>query len=345
MEKHIILLNGSSSAGKSTLAKALQALIADKRKERYEIVSIDDFLKMTTEDVIYEDDVYEISGPLCEMVMEVFNANQGVIIDHVITSERIFAQLKEAVSPHRLWTVRVTCPLEIIRKREQERKDRCPGSAEASYTYLFPKEGYDLTVDTHFMTTSECVNKIFDGILEEEKMIYYKDADLEIRNMEEADDRIFYEEYTAQGWHPEIGDCLMRLKDQAEGKCVALTAVYQGHPAGSVYVYLTAHEGPFKGKGVPEIFDFNVLQKYQRKGIGNKLMEVAEQIAGQYADTVCLGVGLCDAYGSAQRMYVKRGYIPDGSGVWYQDKQCVQYETVCTIDDDLVLFLSKKLRD
>lgn len=174
-------------------------------------------------------------------------------------------------------------------------------------------------------------------------MIYYKDKNLVIRNMEEADDRIFYEEYTAQGWHPEIGDCLMRLKDQAEGKCIALTAVYQGNPAGSVYVYLTAHEGPFKGKGWPEIFDFSVLKKYQRKGIGKKLMDVAEQIAGRYADTVCLGVGLCDAYGSAQRMYVKRGYLPDGSGVWYQGKQCIQYETICTVDDDLVLYMSKTL--
>jgi len=165
MEKQIILLNGSSSAGKSTLAKALQALIEKKRNEQYEIVSIDDFLKMTTEYVIYEDDVYEISGPLCEKVMEVFSVSQGVIIDHVITSERIFDQLKETVSPNRLWMVHVTCPLEIIQKREQERKDRCPGSAEASYTYLYPKEGYDLTIDTHFMTTSECANKIFEKVL------------------------------------------------------------------------------------------------------------------------------------------------------------------------------------
>lgn len=165
MEKHIILLNGSSSAGKSTLAKALQALIEDKRNERYEIVSIDDFLKMTTEEVIYEDDVYEISGSLCEKVMQVFNANQGVIIDHVITSDRVFKQLKEAVSPQYLWMVHVTCPLEIIQKREQARKDRCPGSAEASYTYLYPKDGYDLTVDTHFMTVSECANRIFDKIM------------------------------------------------------------------------------------------------------------------------------------------------------------------------------------
>ncbi|MBR4083128.1 MAG: AAA family ATPase [Lachnospiraceae bacterium] len=165
MEKHIILLNGSSSAGKSTLAKALQALIENKRNERYEIVSIDDFLKMTSEDVIYEDDVFEISGPLCEKVMQVFNANQGVIIDHVITSERIFNQLEENVSHNRLWMIRVTCPLEIIQKREQERKDRCLGSAETSYTYLYPREGYDLTVDTHFMTISECANRIFDKIL------------------------------------------------------------------------------------------------------------------------------------------------------------------------------------
>lgn len=69
MEKHIILLNGSSSSGKSTLAKELQALMADNRNERYEIVSIDDFLRMTTEDVIYEDDVFEISGALCEKVL------------------------------------------------------------------------------------------------------------------------------------------------------------------------------------------------------------------------------------------------------------------------------------
>ena len=106
-------------------------------------------------------------------------------------------------------------------------------------------------------------------------MIYYKDMELVIRNMEEADAQIFTDEYTAQGWHPDINGYLSRLKDQADEKCVALTAVYQGHPA--------------------------------------------------------------------QRMYVKRGYIPDGSGVWYHDMQCIQYETVCTIDDDLVLYLSKKL--
>ena len=61
MQKQIILLNGPSSSGKSTLAKSLQNLIEEKRTEKFGIVSIDDFLKMTAEDAIYEDDVFEIS--------------------------------------------------------------------------------------------------------------------------------------------------------------------------------------------------------------------------------------------------------------------------------------------
>ena len=120
--------------------------------------------------------------------------------------------------------------------------------------------------------------------------------------------------------------------------------MYQGHPAGYVNVYRTGLGGAFSGKGWPEIVDFGVLEKYRRKGIGGKLMDAAEQIAGQYADTVWLGVGLHNGYGSAQRMYVKRGYIPDGTGVWYQGKPCEQYETEIANDDDLVLFLSKQLK-
>lgn len=72
-------------------------------------------------------------------------------------------------------------------------------------------------------------------------------------------------------------------------------------------------------------------------------MDIAEQIASEYSDTVYLSVGLHSGYGSAQRMYVKHGYIPDGSGAWYRDKVLPQYADCCN-DDDLVLYLSKKLR-
>ena len=174
-------------------------------------------------------------------------------------------------------------------------------------------------------------------------MVYYNDKELIIRNMEEADARVFTDEEIAQGWHMDISKYLARLQDQSAGKCVSLTAVYKGLPAGYVSVYLTGLGGAFSGEGLPEIVDFSVLEKYRRKGIGSKLMDVAEEIAGQYANTVWLGVGLHSGYGSAQRMYVKRGYIPDGTGVWYRNKPCAQYETEIANDDDLVLFLSKKL--
>lgn len=40
--------------------------------------------------------------------------------------------------------------------------NRCPGSAESSYEYLFPKDGYDLTVDTHTLTMVQCSLHILD---------------------------------------------------------------------------------------------------------------------------------------------------------------------------------------
>lgn len=135
----------------------------------------------------------------------------------------------------------------------------------------------------------------------------------------------------------------MRLKDQSEEKAIALAAEYKGNVAGYINIYPNSEWGAFAGRGYPEIVDFGVLEKYRRKGIGTKLMDAAEEIAAKYSDTVYLGVGLHSGYGSAQRMYVKRGYIPDGSGVWYKDNVCTPYDTIYTNDDDLVLYLSKKL--
>ena len=174
-------------------------------------------------------------------------------------------------------------------------------------------------------------------------MIYYQDNDITIRNMIPADPQICVDEETAQGWHPSIEKYETRLKDQAEGKCISLVAEYKGHVAGYNNLYFEAHGGPFAGKGWPIIVDFGVFQKYQRNGIGSKLMDVTEQLAAAVSDTVCLGVGMHSGYGSAQRMYVKRGYIPDGSGVWYLDHLCDQYAP-CANDDDLVLWLSKSLK-
>lgn len=174
-------------------------------------------------------------------------------------------------------------------------------------------------------------------------MVYYQDEELLIRDMEQRDAKIISDEETAQGWQQTIEKYEMRLQHRAEGKCIALVAEYLGNPAGYVHVYPSPDVGAFANQGCPEIVDFGVLAKYRRKGIGSKLMDVAEQIASAYSDVVSLGVGLHCGYGNAQRMYVMRGYIPDGTGVWYGDKIC-EPNAMCRNDDDLILYLSKKLR-
>lgn len=160
--KQVILLNGPSSSGKSTLARALQALIREKRSETYEVVSIDDFMHTDPMETIYEDDVYEISGDLCKRVAEILDTGSGVIVDHVITSERIFNQLKETPGASPLRLVRLTCSPEILKRREQARGDRCPGSAESSAAYLYPKGGYDLVLDTGIHAPAENASAILD---------------------------------------------------------------------------------------------------------------------------------------------------------------------------------------
>ena len=175
-------------------------------------------------------------------------------------------------------------------------------------------------------------------------MIYYRDAEVLIRDMNDSDPQIIAAGEVAQGWEDATpAKYERRLRDRAAGKCIPLVAEYRGEAAGYINVYPDSQWGAFGGQGLPEIIDFGVLEKYRRRGIGGKLMDVAERIAAEYADTVYLGVGLHSGYGSAQRMYVKRGYIPDGSGVWYGKSVCGQYEP-CVNDDDLNLYLSKELK-
>ena len=159
--RQVILLNGPSSSGKSTLAKALQERIIENGSEGFEVVSIDDFMQTDPMETIYEEDVFAVSGDLCQRVLEVLETGSGVIIDHVITSERIFRQMKEMLHAYPLRLVHITCPPEVLRERERARGDRCAGSAEASAEYLFPKEGYDLTVDTGKTPAAENASLIY----------------------------------------------------------------------------------------------------------------------------------------------------------------------------------------
>ena len=54
-------------------------------------------------------------------------------------------------------------------------------------------------------------------------------------------------------------------------------------------------------------------------------------------------VGLFDAYGPAQQLYARRGYIPDGRGACQVHRPLRLGERV-TVDHDLIIWLTKELK-
>ncbi|HXH55385.1 MAG TPA: GNAT family N-acetyltransferase [Gammaproteobacteria bacterium] len=98
---------------------------------------------------------------------------------------------------------------------------------------------------------------------------------------------------------------------------------------------------------IPEIIDLNVLPPFRKHGVGSMLLDIAEKEAAAKCNIVGLGVGLYGGpdggYGAAQRLYVKRGYIPDSKGVTYNYKSAEPGASY-PLDDDLILWFTKKLK-
>ncbi len=165
---------------------------------------------------------------------------------------------------------------------------------------------------------------------------------IKIRSMEPQDIKKFPMAFEKQGWYKPEEQFKLYFKEQENGKRSVFVATVEGEIAGYATLLPCDSCGPFRNKNMPVIVDFNVLERYQRQGVGTAIMDCIEEHVKTYSNVVCLGVGLHYGYGSAQRMYIKRGYIPDGSGVWYQNERLEQYAP-CVNDDDLMLYLSKSL--
>jgi len=170
-------------------------------------------------------------------------------------------------------------------------------------------------------------------------MIYFNGGKIIIRDMKDTDPQAIHAQEMAQGHHRTPESFANRLADRRAGLAVPLVAEYFGDIAGYVNVYRRPGKD---GKNRCEIEDLGVFVKYRNRGIGSNLMDVAEQIAAGYSGAVHLAVGLHSGYGAAQRMYARRGYVPDGSGVWYGGAPLAAYAN-CKNDDGLVLWMSKKL--
>ena len=169
------------------------------------------------------------------------------------------------------------------------------------------------------------------------------DERIVVREMVERDNVFTSRAFAEQGWNKPESKYQKYLRESSAGKRVVLLAECGGEFAGYVTIVWDSDYPPFKTAKTPEIADFNVLMKYQRRGIGAALMDEAERRIAKRSDIAGIGVGLTADYGAAQKLYSKRGYVPDGRGIFQHGKN-LKYGDQAIVDDDLVLYMMKSLR-
>lgn len=118
-------------------------------------------------------------------------------------------------------------------------------------------------------------------------------------------------------------------------------ALYNGAFVGWGHLVYKPGYSFFVKNGIPEIQNFDVIPPYRKRGVGSQLIDAIERFAFDTYEVIGIGFGLYADYGTAQRMYVKRGYIPDGRGIMY-DNLPVAPGSLVRADDNLALYLIKE---
>jgi GNAT superfamily N-acetyltransferase len=145
------------------------------------------------------------------------------------------------------------------------------------------------------------------------------------------------------GWNKPASQYERYLAQQELGVRNVYVAFVEGEFAGYLTICWESSYQPFHVKSIPEIVDFNVLPKFRRLGIGTQLMDRAESEIARVSSVAGIGVGMTPDYGPAQRLYILRGYIPDGLGLHWRDHH-IGYREEIVADDELALYLTKDLQ-
>ena len=180
----IIYLNGPSSSGKTTLAKALQ----DSFEEPFLHLGIDKIIGFMPAKInnwaggpaplgfCWKPDVdptghpiYHVhAGPFAKRIVRslkdiallLASQQYNLIIDDVAFGTVEVEEWKQVLKNYNVLYVGVITPLEILEQRERSRGDRCAGSARGQYFKVHENVAYDLEIDTHAQTLEENVAKI-----------------------------------------------------------------------------------------------------------------------------------------------------------------------------------------
>jgi GNAT superfamily N-acetyltransferase len=205
---------------------------------------------------------------------------------------------------------------------------------------LYQKLGFKI----EFKRTGFHKNSVFYFLRQEFLQGNLSTEQIEIYPFKEKHIPLLVREFARHDWHKPQSTFDRYWHEQTLNERVIWVAFHHDQCTGYVTLKWESSYQSFKEQHIPEIMDLNVLPPYRHKGIGTRLLEIAEQLASTQKDTVGLGVGLYRDYGNAQRLYIKRGYVPDGLGVTYNYQPVVPGDSA-PVDDDLVLWFTKPLEE
>lgn len=159
MEKGmIVVLNGVSSSGKSTLAKELTKLLPN-----FFAFSIDDY------DLVIEKMEDREKQRLIPIETEYFYyknvamfSDRGVnlILDQILHDHTTLQNFYDILKSYPILLVGVHCQKEDLKQREESRGDRNIGQAISQLTFVHKNETYDIVVNTSTQTINECAKEI-----------------------------------------------------------------------------------------------------------------------------------------------------------------------------------------
>ena len=159
MEKGtIILLNGVSSSGKTTLAHALV-----ERLPGYFHLGIDDFdsLLERMEDRPHQRLIPVATEVFFHQTIAMFS-DQGVplVVDQILHNASTHVHCLQVLATYPVLFVGVHCPVEVLARRESARGDRRVGQGQQQLAFVHRQEIYDVEVNTELESRAACCDKI-----------------------------------------------------------------------------------------------------------------------------------------------------------------------------------------
>ena len=154
---HIVVLNGPSSAGKTTLASAVRARVGPTLA----IVSIDQLFP-SMHPVLPTS--WHVFATLTDVVFRcaaaIADGGFEVVVDTVFERDRCIGIMQSALGERPFSLVAVTAPKHVLEARERERGDRRIGQAHDQHARVLHGIHYDARLDTHTQPIETCVDAV-----------------------------------------------------------------------------------------------------------------------------------------------------------------------------------------